>query len=68
MCARRSAGQRDAGDGEEADQCAQHRDELHAGLQDQRALELALQLLVTFLCGLGAIASLYAIVRIAFTA
>ncbi|MCA0393863.1 MAG: succinate dehydrogenase, hydrophobic membrane anchor protein [Proteobacteria bacterium] len=34
----------------------------------QRALELALQLLVTFLCGLGAIASLYAIVRIAFTA
>jgi len=34
----------------------------------KRSLELALQLLVTFLCGLGAIASLYAIARIAFTA
>ncbi|TYT23650.1 succinate dehydrogenase, hydrophobic membrane anchor protein [Luteimonas viscosa] len=33
-----------------------------------RALELALQLFVAFLCGLGAIASLYAIARIAFTA
>ena len=32
----------------------------------QRALEIALQLLVTFLCGLGAIASLYALARIAF--
>ncbi|UNK41114.1 succinate dehydrogenase, hydrophobic membrane anchor protein [Luteimonas sp. S4-F44] len=34
----------------------------------KRSIELALQLLVTFLCGLGAIASLYAIARIAFTA
>ena len=34
----------------------------------KRSFELALQLLVTFLCGLGAIASLYAIARIAFTA
>ena len=33
-----------------------------------RAYEIALQFLVTFLCGLGAIASLYAIARIAFTA
>ena len=33
-----------------------------------RAYEIALQFLVTFLCGLGAVASLYAIARIAFTA
>lgn len=31
----------------------------------QRALEIALQLLVTFACALGALASLYAIARIA---
>ena len=32
----------------------------------RRSAELALQFLVTFLCGLGAVASLYAIARIAF--